>query len=202
MKPPSAKTSPTTPGAGPAVTARKQADLWTIAPLDMPLSEYWQALQHEWEVMSVSKLEKKKWERNFETAVAECMKGRGFEYFPTVEESDDSEYSESPSSVMMAHLLPVPDLDPERELVVQRGYGVDTARYDKQALEKNKNAQYVRSLSRKSLDRYVEALRGVKPDDESGDDDLPGSCRAIAYETYPDPEDIIIKILSEMHSRI
>jgi hypothetical protein len=133
----------------------------TPVPDDFPMVVYWDAARRgeEFAHGAVSQAELAAWSESKETALAACMKSKGFLYFPRP--WDDQTAENARAEAMDRDYLPVPKLPETRAEVQAVGYGVHKKFVEEPDEPADKNTEYVDSLSVKERSAYYIALYDV-----------------------------------------
>ncbi|MDR1237324.1 MAG: hypothetical protein LBK28_03695 [Propionibacteriaceae bacterium] len=181
-----------TPGGNAVVYASTHTDV----PDDFPMVPYWDAVRRgeEFNDALVSDAEIVEWQLAREASLANCMKRKGFLYFPndrqnsaSADESpDDADYYRSRDSLF------IPRLPATRAEVQAVGYGVQRKKVAEPVVT-DKNQEYIDSLSAKEKSAYSIANVGVDrtaPDyDPYSQPEETGGCFGQMERDFPDPGD-------------
>lgn len=136
----------------------------TIAPDDLPLTRYWDAVRrashHENQVMAAS--EYRRWWDAREAYLPQCMAKEGFEYVPrwrAWEGPEPGSEAEARDLIQDHNRLRIPTLDPDRAVVAQVGYGLRSVADELPGqhhalIVDDQNDEYREDLSKAEQDRY------------------------------------------------
>jgi hypothetical protein len=164
----------------------------TEAPADFPLVPYWDAARRGTELFEgISSDEAlKDWHDRRQDALAGCMKGKGFLYFPS-EWLGGSEDGLNAGYFNDRDFLGFPRLPETRGEVQAVGYGVQPKRQPDGSELPDKNQEYFDSLDAKAKGAYSVAYVGVDntaPDYDpyqNPDEEL-GGCLGQVEKDFPD----------------
>ncbi|MCW5952038.1 MAG: hypothetical protein KIT69_07250 [Propionibacteriaceae bacterium] len=184
---PTATASPTVTPPVPTAASSAAPTRWaypqTLAPADLPLTPYWDAIRkaEEYEDHVVASSAYGTWLDKREKYLATCMAKEGFDYFPWRNGWDGPEPGSEAEAryVTRTHnRLRIPTLDPDRAVVAQVGYGLRSAEdyvagEDPGLIDDPRNVPYVESLSEGERKRYQAEL---------------GGCQALFQRKDPIPE--------------
>lgn len=170
-----APSSTPTPFSTPTQTttpATRWALTQTIAPDDLPMTPYWDAVRrarnHENQVIAAS--DYRSWWDAREAFLPACMAAEGFDYFPRWRAWDGPEpgsEAEARDVIPNHNRLRIPTLDPDRAVVSQIGYGLRSAadelpgQQDASVLD-DQNVAYREALSQARQKKYDNELGGCQ----------------------------------------
>lgn len=171
------------PGPAPAPSS-EPATRWampsTIAPDDLPLSPYWDAIRRaqEYEDSLDRSPEVRMWWDDREAYLTACMAKQGWDYFPRLRSWGPEPGSEAAAyeERLRQNRLRIPTLDADRGVVAEIGYGLRSAGdlgWDYEAeVDDSQNSDYFAALSAAEQGKYQASMN---------------DCLPRAYRTYPDP---------------
>jgi hypothetical protein len=162
-------------------------------PEDFPLVPYWDAVRRgeEFANKALSREQIADWWNSRESALARCMKAKGFLFFPRAPHDTTEENQESVE--LDRDYLPVPKLPLTRAETQAVGYGVQR-KVVEESEAPDENIGYIDSLSGKEKSAYYVALQGVDitaPNyDPYSQPEESGGCVGKIERDYPDPGDV------------